>query len=53
MTTWQVALLLKPLAYIIVFGFIAIGLRVAVMHYMRDGWLKKLLLFELYPDDWN
>ena len=53
MTTWQMALLLKPLAYIVVFGFIGIGLRVLVMHYMPDGWLKKLLLFELYPDSWS
>ena len=53
MTTWQLALVLKPLAYIVIFGFIGIGLRVAVMCYLPDGWLKKLLLFELYPDRWD
>ena len=53
MTNWELALLLKPLGYIIVFGFICIGARVAVMHYLPEGRLKRLLLFQLYPDDWS
>ncbi len=53
MTTWQLALLIKPLAYIVVFGFICIGVRVLVLHYLPDGRLKKLLLFQLYPDSWD
>ena len=53
MSTVQMALLLKPLGYIVLFGFICIGARVAVMHYLPDGRLKRLLLFQLYPDDWS
>lgn len=53
MTTVQMALLLKPLGYIVLFGFICIGARVAVMNYLPEGRLKRVLLFQLYPDDWS
>ena len=53
MTTVELAILLKPLAYILVFGFICIGARVLVMHYLPEGRLKRTLLFQLYPDDWS
>lgn len=44
MEPWHVALLVKPLALIVLFGFTYACMRLA-KHYLPEGRLKRLLLF--------
>lgn len=47
MENWQLALLLKPLAAVILFGCVALPGRFIVQKYMKDGKLKRLLLLRI------
>lgn len=51
MEPWQIAILLKPLAALILFGCIALPGRILVQKYMKDGKLKRLLLTRIH-DRW-
>ena len=44
MEPWALAVLFKPLAALVVFGFICLPARMAVRKWMKDGRLKRLLL---------
>jgi hypothetical protein len=44
MDTWLIAVILKPLAALVLFGLICLPARLAVQRFMADGWLKRLLL---------
>ena len=44
MEPWILALILKPIALLFLFGFICLPGRLFVQRFMRDGRLKRLLL---------
>jgi hypothetical protein len=44
MEPWAIAVLVKPLALLVLFVLVLYPARWAVQRYMRDGWLKRLLL---------
>jgi hypothetical protein len=50
MSTWLLALLLRPFAALLLFGLICLPARMLVQRKMRDGWLKRLLLKRVRRD---
>ena len=44
MEPWAIALVLKPLALLVLFVLVLYPARWAVQRYLPDGWLKRLLL---------
>jgi hypothetical protein len=48
MKTWQLAVLLRPLGSLILFGCIALPGRILVQKYMKDGKLKRFLLMRIH-----
>ena len=48
--TWLLAVVLKPIAALILFGLICLPARLAVQRWMPAGRLKKLLLTDLRAD---
>jgi hypothetical protein len=46
--TFLLALLVKPLVSLVVFGLICLPARLAVMRFMREGRLKRLLLHRIH-----
>lgn len=51
MEPWLIALLLKPLGALILFGCIALPGRILVQKYMKEGKLKRFLLLRIH-DRW-
>ena len=51
MEPWQIALLLRPLGALIMFGCIALPGRIFVQKYMKEGKLKRFLLLRIH-DRW-
>jgi hypothetical protein len=51
MEPWVIALILKPLGVLFLFGCCALPFRFVVQKHMRDGRLKKLLLLRIH-DRW-
>jgi hypothetical protein len=45
MDGWQLSLILKPLILLALFGLICLPARFAVMKWMPEGKLKRILLF--------
>lgn len=48
MEPWVIALLVKPFLLLILFGCIALPGRIAVQRYMREGKIKRLLLYRIH-----
>ena len=49
MQNWQWAVLLKPFLFIVLAVGVLIPARLAVIRYMRDGKLKRMLLTRVGP----
>lgn len=47
MKAFEIGLLLKPLVFLFVFGFVTLPFRIAVEKWMPEGKLKRILLFRL------
>jgi hypothetical protein len=47
MDPWMWAVLLKPFAFLVLAAVVLIPARLAVQRFMKDGKLKRLLLWEL------
>lgn len=47
MDAWMWAVLLKPFAFLLLAAVILIPARLALQRYMKDGKLKRFLLWEL------
>lgn len=45
--SWSLAIILRPLFLLVVVGLILVPARLAVQRHMRDGRLKRFLLFRL------
>jgi hypothetical protein len=45
MDGWQLSIILKPLILLVLFGLICLPARLAVQRWMKDGKLKRVLLF--------
>lgn len=43
---WVLALALRPLAALFLFGVVALGIKWVIVRYMPECWLKKQLLTE-------
>lgn len=44
---WQLSLLLKPFILLVLFGLICLPARMAVRKWMKEGKLKRILLFTI------
>lgn len=45
--TWLLAVILKPIAGLILFGLVCLPARLAVQKWLPDGKLKRLLLYKI------
>ena len=46
-----IAILIKPLFVLVLFGLILLPIRLGLQRFMRDGKMKRFLLRELWPDN--
>ena len=44
MDAWMWGAILKPFGALVIFGCIALPIRLAIRRYMKDGWLKEQIL---------
>lgn len=44
MENWQIAVILRPIFALILFGLVALPIRWVYQKYAKDSWLKRLLL---------
>jgi hypothetical protein len=47
--SWLLALIFKPLIFLVVLGLICLPARLAVQRWLPEGKLKRLLLIEVTP----
>ena len=47
MEPWMWAILLKPLAALVLFGLICLPARIVVQRYLPEGWIKRILLIKV------
>jgi hypothetical protein len=44
MEPWLIGVVLRPFAALVLFGLIALPIRMVLYKFLPDGWLKRLLL---------